>query len=142
MKHENKQTLPTGCTLLRGITVGDDRGNLTFVEGSTLPFPIKRMFWITSVPSGKNRGGHAHASCSEAVFAVQGAFTMHLSDGNIRGAVRLSAPGEGVVVPAGVWCELTDFTLDCVCVVAASQPYNAEGYVNSYSKYLELKIQR
>lgn len=142
MKHENNRTLPSGCTLLKGITVGDDRGNLTFVEGSTLPFSIKRMFWITSVPLGKNRGGHAHVSCSEAVFAVQGAFTMHLSNGNIRGAVRLSAPGEGVVVPAGVWCELTDFTLDCVCVVAASQPYNAEGYVNSYSKYIELKQQR
>lgn len=139
MKYENTVKLPEGCALLKGVTVGDSRGNLTFVEGNTLPFPIRRMFWIAGVPQGKTRGGHAHATCSEAVFAVQGSFTMHLSDGLVQAAVRISAPDGGVLVPAGIWCDLKDFSSDCVCVVAASHPYDAKGYINTYDEYLSYR---
>ncbi len=136
MECKSNSNLPAGCALLRGVTIGDARGVLTFVEGGELPFDIKRMFWITSVPEGKTRGGHAHATCSEAVFAVQGAFCMHLSDGQVQTTTRISAPNEGILVPAGIWCDLKDFTPDCVCVVAASQPYDADGYINTYEDYL------
>lgn len=131
--------MPEGCVLLQGTSVPDSRGVLTFVEGGSLPFEIKRMFWITNVPEGKTRGGHAHVSCSEAVFAVQGAFSIYLSNGGTQITKRISSPGEGVVVPSGVWCNLKDFTADCVCVVAASQPYEANGYINTYEEYLKYK---
>lgn len=137
MKFEQKKDLPHGCRLLYGVTKRDDRGALTFVECNTLPFAIKRIFWITGVPEGKHRGGHAHSSCSEAVFVVSGAFTMHLSDGESEADVRLTAPESGVLVPRGVWCELRDFTADCICVVAASEPYNQQGYFNTYEEYLK-----
>lgn len=136
MEQDSRTVLPDGCMLLQGISVADERGVLTFVEGGTLPFAIARIFWITSVPGGKSRGGHAHASCSEAVFAVRGSFTMHLSDGRVQSATRISSPGGGILVPAGIWCDLRDFTPDCVCVVAASHPYDAEGYINGYGDYL------
>jgi hypothetical protein len=71
------------------------------------------------------------------VFVVSGAFIMHLSDGESEADVRLTAPESGVLVPRGVWCELRDFTADCICVVAASEPYNRQGYINTYEEYLK-----
>jgi len=136
MMSENEKTMPEGCALLKGVSVVDERGMLTFVEGRSLPFAVKRMFWITSVPEGKTRGGHAHKTCSEVVFAVSGSFCMHLSDGKNQADFKISSPGEGVVVPAGVWCDLSEFSADCVCVVVASQAYDPKGYINSYEAYL------
>ncbi len=134
---EIEKTMPAGCALLKGVSVVDERGVLTFVEGQALPFAIKRMFWITSVPEGKTRGGHAHRTCSEVVFAVRGSFCIHLSDGEKQVDFRIMSPEEGIVVPAGVWCDLSEFSADCVCVVVASQAYDPKGYINSYEEYLK-----
>ena len=38
----------------------DDRGTLSAIEDSKLLFPIKRIFYMHRVPSGQERGGHAH----------------------------------------------------------------------------------
>ena len=139
MMSELEKTMPEGCALLKGVSVVDERGVLTFVEGQALPFAVKRMFWITSVPEGKTRGGHAHKTCSEVVFAVCGSFCMHLSDGRKQANIKISSPGEGIVVPAGIWCDLSEFSADCVCVVVASQAYAPEGYINSYDAYMRYR---
>jgi len=45
--------------------VTDGRGQLAFVEtGTCCPFRIKRVFWISDVPAGQHRGGHAHLKIS------------------------------------------------------------------------------
>ena len=39
----------------------DRKGNLSVVEnGITLPFDVKRVYYIYDVPGGESRGAHAH----------------------------------------------------------------------------------
>ena len=39
----------------------DRKGNLTVVEnGKTLPFDIKRVYYLYDIPGGESRGAHAH----------------------------------------------------------------------------------
>ena len=114
----------------------DDRGVLTFAEAGThIPFEIKRVFWIYDVPSDKARGGHAHWTCHEVVVPVCGAFDILLDNGKARKTFHLDKPSVGVVIPAGVWCELSHFDAGTVCLVLASQAYDTEGYVNDYEEY-------
>lgn len=135
MKHQNTPLSPQDFIVTTSRAT-DVRGRLTVIEGTALPFRVERMFWIDGVPSGKTRGGHAHASCAEAVFAASGSFTIRLSDGSSSVAIRVSSEeAYGVVVPAGMWCELSDFSEGCVCVVAASQPYDPTGYINDFGEY-------
>ena len=130
--------LPRGCRLITLPYVGDERGWLTFAEGEgTVPFAVRRVFWISDVPQGARRGGHAHWTCSEVVVAARGAFTMVLDDGRMRKEVRMERVNVGVLVPAGVWCELKDFEPDTLLVVMASEEYKAEGYVHDYKEYVE-----
>ena len=43
----------------------DRKGNLTVVEnGKTLPFDVKRVYYLYDVPGGENRGSHAHKELS------------------------------------------------------------------------------
>ncbi len=137
------QILPEGCQIINIPCVRDARGALVFAEAeSCVPFPVKRVFWIFDVPDGARRGGHAHWECAEVVVAVSGGLKMTLDDGRLCMDVEINNPDEGLLIPAGVWCELHDFLPGTVLVVMASHPYDAEGYVNDYESYLNLKKNR
>ena len=126
MKQEN---LPKGVEWIQLPQNVDNRGRLTFLEGEVhIPFSVKRVFWITDVPIDQIRGGHAHWTCHEAIFPVVGRFEIELDDGERDATVVLDDPSRGITVPAGVWCELRHFAPGTVCVVMASQEYDASGY--------------
>ena len=127
---------PKGCRTIRIPCVQDERGALAFAEAQrVIPFAVERVFWIYDVPTEASRGGHAHWTCNELVVPVSGGFTVVLDDGQVRRQVRMERPDEGVLIPAGVWCELLDFAPGTVLLVMASQPYQPEGYVHDYNEY-------
>ncbi len=137
----NEQFLPHGSRLISIPSVTDARGTLTFATAlREVPFDIERVFWIHGVPKGQSRGGHAHNVCSEVVVPVAGAFTMILDDGRARASVRMQRPDQGILVPAGMWCELTDFQPGTVLAVMASHPYDAAGYINDYEQYKQTTL--
>ena len=112
--------------------VCDNRGSLSFATiAEDIPFDVKRIFWITDVPDGATRGGHAHSTCHELLFVVNGAMTLHIGDESFR----LTRSDEGVAIWAGEWCELKDFAPETVIVVLASEEYNPSGYINSREEY-------
>ena len=131
------EQLPRGCRIIEFPESVDDRGALAFAEGAhQIPFQIERVFWIYGVPDSKTRGGHSHSESAEVVVPVSGSFNMMVDDGANRTVVHMDSPRKGILIPPGVWCELSDFTAGTVCVVFASHPYNASGYINDYSEYL------
>ena len=114
----------------------DERGGLHLLEVSRhLPFTVERVFWIDHVPEGAVRGCHAHWSSHEVLFAVHGTFDVETDDGCAVSSFQLSDDGEGLLIPAGVWCELRHFSSDAVCLVLASEEYDATGYVHDKSKW-------
>ena len=117
----------------------DNRGELTFAEGQTaIPFDIARVFWICNVPPGQRRGGHAHWHCHEALFAVSGSFRILVDDGHEERNVLLDSPTHGIVIPAGAWCELEDFSSDALCLVLASEHYDATGYCHDKREWRKM----
>lgn len=127
-------------TLGRIITlpkINDPRGNLTVAEGSSLPFDIKRAYWVYDVPGGEHRGGHAHKRCREFIVAVSGAFTVTLDNGKEKIPYLLNHPYQGLLVETGVWRTLDDFSSGAVCLVLAEYPFDEEDYIRDYEDYLE-----
>lgn len=128
--------LPRGCRLIHLPERQDKRGCLSIAEArNEIPFAIERVFWIYDVPEGGERGSHSHSECAEVIVPVCGAFDMTVDDGVTKATVHLDSPCVGILVPAGIWCRLSGFTRDTVCVVMASHPYNASGYIHDYSIY-------
>ena len=112
----------------------DQRGCLNVVEFEThIPFPVHRTFWISGVPYGQQRGGHAHWTCHEAVFAVSGSVSISIDNGHEQVDIVLDKKNDGVIIPAGAWCELKDFAAGTVLVVFASEPYDASGYCHDHN---------
>ncbi|MBQ5643174.1 MAG: FdtA/QdtA family cupin domain-containing protein [Bacteroidaceae bacterium] len=117
----------------------DSRGLLTFAEEmKDFPFALKRMFWITDVPVGARRGGHAHTTCKEVVCCVKGSFRLVVSNGREIREFTLDSPDHAVIIPEGVWCSLEDFAKDTVVVVGASEEYDTGGYIRDYDEYMTI----
>lgn len=117
----------------------DPRGSLTYIYGKEhVPFQINRVFYIYDVPSGKDRGAHAHRECWQLIIAASGALEVYLSDGRRERTVTLNRPWEGLLVPPGIWAHEQGFTTGALCLVLASHPYSEDDYIRDYDKYLSL----
>jgi len=116
------------------------KGNLTVIEnGATLPFDIKRVYYIYDVPGGENRGAHAHKNLSQLIVAASGSFTVTLDDGKCKRSFFLNRPYQGLYVKPGMWRDLLDFSSGAVCMVLASEVYDANDYIRSYDEFIKYK---
>ena len=118
----------------------DRKGNLTVVQnGETLPFNVKRVYYLYDVPGGEERGSHAHRDLSQLIIAASGSFTVTLDDGKCKRAFFLNRPYQGLYVKSGIWRDLSDFSSGAVCMVLASDVYLKEDYIRDYQEFLEYR---
>lgn len=129
------------CTIVELDKHHSDRnGNLTVVEnGKTLPFDVKRVYYIYDVPGGENRGAHAHKELSQLIVAASGSFTVTLDDGRCKRSFFLNRPYQGLYVKPGLWRDLVDFSSGAVAMVLASDVYLPSDYIRSYGDFLEFR---
>lgn len=116
------------------------KGNLSVVENSkTLPFDVKRVYYLYDVPGGESRGAHAHRDLEQFIVAASGSFRVTLDDGNCKRSFVLNRPYQGLYVKPGMWRDLDDFSSGAVCMVLASEVYQAEDYIRDYDEFLAFR---
>ncbi len=116
------------------------KGNLTVVEnGQTLPFDVKRVYYLYDIPGGESRGAHAHKHLSQLIIAASGSFRVTLDDGKVKRSFFLNRPYQGLYVKPGIWRDLDDFSSGAVCMVLASDVYDKEDYIRDYNEFIEYR---
>ena len=130
------------CTILELPKHHSDRkGNLSVIENNlSVPFNVKRAYYLYDVPGGEERGAHAHKALRQLIIAVSGSFSVTLDDGNIKRTFLLNRPYQALYVVPGIWRTLDDFSSGAVCLVLASHPYDASDYIRDYEEFINLKI--
>lgn len=125
----------------------DRKGNLTVVQNGgsedssigTLPFDVKRVYYLYDVPGGEERGAHAHRDLSQLIIAASGSFTVTLDDGKCKRSFFLNRPYQGLYVKPGLWRDLRDFSSGAVCMVLASDVYLKEDYIRDYDEFINFR---
>jgi len=128
-------TTNTDIQLIEIPKIHDRRGNLSVIEGSTIPFVSKRVYYLYDVPSGSRRGGHAHKKQQELLIALSGSFDVVLKDGKSTKTVTLNKPNQGLLIVEGIWRELRNFSSGAVCLVLASDEFDEEDYIREYKSF-------
>jgi hypothetical protein len=113
----------------------DSRGVLTVLEGASLPFPIKRIFYMHRVPPETERGGHAHPHTDQVLIPVAGEFRIEVSDGAGSDTFRLDDPGRGLYLPRMTWTRLFGFTSDCVALALCSTAYVPSDVIRDWNQF-------
>ena len=124
------------CSVIEMPKISDRRGNLTPVySDENIPFDIKRVFYLYDIPGGESRGAHAHKRCHQFLVAASGSFEVVLDDGKNKKTVVLNRPFYGLHIPPGIWAHEQGFSSGSVCLVLASEKYDAEDYIRDYEEF-------
>lgn len=116
--------------------INNTKGNIGVIENDTIPFDVKRVFYLFDVPSGAKRGGHANKKTNQVLIAISGSFDVVLKDGNSKEIVKLNRPDKGLLIENNIWRELENFSSGSVCLVLASEEFSEDDYIRSYKEYL------
>lgn len=128
------------CSILEIDKHHNLKGNISVVEnGKTVPFDVKRLYYLYDVPGGESRGGHAHIRQEQLIVAASGSFDVILDDGLLRRTFTLNRPYHGLLVPAGIWREIENFSSGSVCLVLASTYYSVEDYIRDFNDFKKYK---
>ncbi|MCM1349028.1 MAG: FdtA/QdtA family cupin domain-containing protein [Firmicutes bacterium] len=118
--------------------IADLRGNLAVIEqGREIGFKPERCYWLTDVPSGENRDGHAYRTASELIVALAGCFDVNVEtpDG-YKESFRMHAPDTGLLVPPLVWRRFSNFTTNAVALVVSSTSFRPEDYIRNHNEFI------
>ena len=130
-----------GCFLEQLPNFSDMRGGLTPLEFERgVPFKPARIFLVYGVSSDRVRGEHAHRECEQFLVAVAGGVSALVDDGVHRVEVRLDNRTTGLYLAPMVWGVQYKFTPDCVVLVIASHPYDANDYIRDYEVFRQAVV--
>ena len=115
--------------------ITDVRGNLGVIEKDTIPFKIKRVYYLFDVPSTAYRGGHAHINQVELLVALSGSFDVKIHNGIEETFVTLNKPDKGLLIEKGMWRELENFSSGSVCLVLASDIFDEADYIRDFETF-------
>lgn len=116
--------------------INNTKGNIGVIENDTIPFDIKRVYYLFDVPSGAKRGGHAHKKLKQVLIAISGSFDVVLKNGKSKEIITLNRPDKGLLIENNIWRELQNFSSGSVCLVLASEVFSEDDYIRSYKDYL------
>ncbi len=129
-----------GCTLLNLSKIQAISGNITSINnGIDAPFDVKRVFYIYDIPSGEDRGAHAHKECHQLLIAITGSFEVEVFDGKEKARFFLNQPNIGLHILPGIWASEVNFSGGGICLVMASHEFNESDYIRDLQQYLIYK---
>lgn len=113
-------------------------GSLSFLEGKRdIPFPIRRVYWITETEADLHRGFHAHKLNCQLLYCPYGEIDIIMDDGQKQTTVTLDRPGKGLILMPGLWREMVWKQSGSVLCVLASEYYDADEYIRNYDEFVE-----
>ena len=132
-------TLQERCRILQFTDLGDERGKLVVIEGGqSIPFEIKRVFYIYGSDASVVRGQHANMESEFVLINVAGQSKVRITDGREEFVVELDRPMMGVYIPKLIWKDMYNFSSVSVLLVLASSHYDGQEYIRNYDDYIRI----
>ena len=126
------------CSVIKFRDVVEKVGNLTPIEGKRdIPFEIKRVNYITSVPKETIRGFHSHRKLHQVLICLNGSVKIRVRNPYKEEIIELNDPSVGLYIGNYIWREMFDFSEKSVLLVLASEYYDEDDYIRDYDCYLK-----
>lgn len=115
----------------------DGRGALSVVDSwDQLPFRPARIFWVSGVPAGIQRGGHASLVGHELLVCVAGVCTVETESSDGCETFELGRADQGLYLPPMVWMTYRHDSPAAAVVVLASNHYDPGDMLTDHAKFV------
>ena len=115
--------------------IKDDDGTLVPIELSDLPFEPRRIFYVSGVPKGEERGNHAHFETQQILVCLQGSILVKLHDGTDLKEYRLK-PNQAILVEKMIWDSQVFETDNDVLLAICSTNYDKSDYIEDFNDFI------
>lgn len=109
------------------LTVTDERGSVTVAE-KTLPFDIKRVYWVYQFNA--KRGGHRHKKTIQALVCINGSCEIFINNGKETKTVLLDRSNKCLILDPEDWHTMDGLDSSCVLMVMSSEYYDKDDYIH------------
>jgi UDP-2-acetamido-3-amino-2,3-dideoxy-glucuronate N-acetyltransferase len=136
--HAAKQPseLMLGVELRRLSCAAEQDGSLVATDlAREVPFVPRSFCALVETPDGALRSDHARIRGFQLIVLLSGTVTALVDNARERTAVRLSAPGDAILIPPGTWGGLLGFAPGTVLAVFASEPDDAADFIRDYGEF-------
>ena len=137
---KNKKTTVYDCSIIELNKHHANEGNLTVVENNkTIPFEVKRLYYLYDVPGGEVRGSHAYRETEEFIVALSGSFDVVIDDGKVKQIFSLNRSYYGLYVPKMMWRQMQNFSTNSLALIVTNTEFNRDDYIYDYDLFLKEK---
>jgi dTDP-4-dehydrorhamnose 3,5-epimerase len=118
--------------------IKDDDGILVPIEfNEIVPFCVQRIFYVTGVPAGEERGNHAHYRTQQLLICIQGRIVVKLYNGKTHRRFTL-LPGQFVHVDRMIWDSQIFETGHDILLSLCSTNYDFNDYIIDKEEFRRL----
>ena len=116
----------------------NEEGVISFFEyHEKFKFCAKRLFWVTNVPPGGERGCHAHHKTVQLLICIRGRIKVKMHDGKESKSFFIKE-NDYVLIPEMVWDSQVFYSSSDILVVLASTKYDPKDYINEFEDFIML----
>lgn len=134
-----QQSTVNDCILYNLSSCCPNSNMFEFGEKFNIPFNIKRVFYIYDIPQKCDRGDHCHKDDYQLLVVLNGSLDIELSDGTNTKELHLDRPNQAIFIINGIWLKMKNFSTSTICLVASSNNFNNDDYIDNYEEFLQLK---
>ena len=118
-------------------TIKSLNGDISIIDRkNNLPFEIKRIFYVHNIPQDSERGGHAHKTLEQFIWAINGILEVKAISQNMKKFnYLLKSPYEGLYLPPMIWSNQFSRSKNSIYCVAASDYYAEKDYIRDWEKF-------
>lgn len=119
----------------------EETGFLSVGEyASSLPFEMKRIYWVYDTAEDLSRGNAANIHCQNILVVMHGSAEVYVEDQkNNSYQFTLSTKSEGLLIPAMHWRRIR-LDKNAVLLCIASEKYEESDYIRDFKAFRKVKI--
>lgn len=110
---------------------------ISWENPATVPFEIRRVFWLDQLDVQSRRGQHANRELEEMLICLRGCCRLLADNGREKEEFILDRSDRGLYIPKMTWVELYAFSQDCLLLALASTHYDEQDSIRDYPAFLQ-----
>lgn len=115
-----------------------EKGKLSEIDLTNLPFVPKRFFIVDNVKVGDYRADHAHLKDQQYLICLNGSLKIFITGKDLITKEILLHQTDSLLLPTLTWCKIYFIEPESSFVCMCSETHDESEYIRDYNKFIQI----